>query len=137
MFLKSRRTLFGLLTLAYCCLLFQFNTSFFVTVLENEKKIPLEYNGFIISYGALMYMISTILTGYISYIMPKRLFILFSLVSLALGLFLMGPSSILGLPNYIWLFLIGLGLTDAAQGFLFIPILPEIIEAFNQRYKFE
>jgi hypothetical protein len=105
--------------------------------LENEKKIPLEYNGFIISYGALMYMISTILTGYISYIMPKRLFILFSFVSLALGLFLMGPSSILGLPNYIWLFLIGLGLTDAAQGFLFIPILPEIIEAFCQRYNFE
>jgi hypothetical protein len=105
--------------------------------LENEKKIPLEYNGFIISYGSLMYIISTILTGYIIYIMPKRLFILLSFVSLTLGLFLMGPSSILGLPNYIWLFLIGLGLTDAAQGFLFIPILPEIIEAFNQRYKFE
>ena len=66
-------------------------------------------------FRSLMYMISTILTGYISYIMPKRLFILFSFVSLAIGLFLMGPSSILGLPNYIWLFLIGLGLTDAAR----------------------
>jgi hypothetical protein len=137
MFLKSRRTLFGLITLTYCSMLFKFKSSFFVTVLENEKKIPLEYNGFIISYGSLMYIISTILTGYIIYIMPKRLFILLSFVSLTLGLFLMGPSSILGLPNYIWLFLIGLGLTDAAQGFLFIPILPEIIEAFNQRYKFE
>jgi hypothetical protein len=84
-----------------------------------------------------MYMLSTILTGYISYIMPKRLFILTSFVSLALGLFLMGPSQILGLPNYIWLFLVGLGLTDAAQGFLFIPILPEIIEAFSKRYEFE
>jgi MFS family permease len=81
-------------------------------------------------------MLSTILTGYISYIMPKRLFILTSFISLAVGLFLMGPSTILGLPNQIWLFLIGLGLTDAAQGFLFIPILPEIIESFSQRYGF-
>jgi hypothetical protein len=82
-------------------------------------------------------MLSTILTGYISYIMPKRLFILTSFISLSIGLFLMGPSAILGLPNKLWLFLIGLGLTDAAQGFLFIPILPEIIESFSERYGFK
>jgi len=46
--------------------------------------------------------------------MPKRLFILTSFISLALGLFLMGPSAFFALPNKIWVFLIGLGLTDAA-----------------------
>jgi len=85
-----------------------------VTVLENEKNVPLFYNGLIISYGAMTYMLTTVLTGYISYLMPKRLFILLSFVLLSLGLFLMGPSSLLNLPNNIWLFLLGLGLTDAA-----------------------
>jgi MFS family permease len=49
----------------------------------------------------------------------------------------MGPSSLLNLPNNIWLFLLGLGLTDAALGLFFIPIFPEIIEAFSARYGFQ
>ena len=66
-----------------------------MTVLENEKKVPIFYNGIIMSYGAMTYMLTTVLTGYISYLMPKRLFILLSFVLLSMGLFLMGPSSIL------------------------------------------
>jgi MFS family permease len=38
------------------------------------------------------------------------------------------------LPNYIWLFLFGYGLVGAAQGFLFVPILPEIIDAYCEKY---
>jgi MFS family permease len=106
-----------------------------VTALEYEKHVPIQYNGAIASYGSLTYLLTTVLTGYISHIMPKRLFILLSFVSITIGLFLMGPSDILGLPNYIWLFLVGYGLVGAAQGFLFIPILPEIIEAFSDRYE--
>lgn len=96
--------------------------------------MPTKYNGAIVSYGSLTYMLTTILTGYISHVMPKRLFILLSFFGITAGMFMQGPSEILGLPNSILLFLIGYGIVGAAQGFLFIPILPEIIEAYCDKY---
>jgi len=40
-FFRDRRTIFSLITCSYCCFLFQFSSSFFVTVLEYEKKVPI------------------------------------------------------------------------------------------------
>jgi hypothetical protein len=40
-FFMDRRTIFSLITCSYCCFLFQFSSSFFVTVLEYEKKVPI------------------------------------------------------------------------------------------------
>jgi len=105
-----------------------------VTALEYEKHIPIQYNGAICSYGSLTYMLTTVLIGYISHVLPKRIFILISFASISFGLLLMGPSSMLGLPNSIFIFLVGYGIVGAAQGFLFIPILPEMIESFCDKY---
>ena len=57
-----------------------------------------------------------------------------SFVIISIGMFLMGPSSLLGLPNVLWIFLIGQGLVEGAQGFLFIPIIPELMESFYDSY---
>jgi hypothetical protein len=45
MFFMDRRTFFGVITCTYCCFLFQFTASFFVTALEYEKHVPVKYNG--------------------------------------------------------------------------------------------
>jgi hypothetical protein len=60
-----------------------------------------------------------------------------SFVIISIGMFLMGPSSLLGLPNVLWIFLIGQGLVEGAQGFLFIPIIPELMESFYDSYGLE
>ena len=86
-FFRDRRIIFSLITCTYCCFLFQFSSSFFVTVLEYEKKVPVQYNGAIVSFGCLTYMMTTILTERIIFIMPKRLFILLSFSLLSIGLF--------------------------------------------------
>jgi hypothetical protein len=41
MFFMDRRTFFGVITCTYCCFLFQFASSFFVTALEYEKHVPI------------------------------------------------------------------------------------------------
>ena len=87
-FFIDRRIIFSLITCMYCCFLFQFSSSFFVTVLEYEKKVPIQYNGAIVSLGCLTYMMTTILTEKIIWLMPKRLFILLSFSLITIGLFL-------------------------------------------------
>jgi MFS family permease len=42
----------------------------------------------------------------------------------------LGPSSYIGLPSYLYILLMGYGLTGFAQGFLYIPILPDALESF-------
>ena len=61
--------------------------------------------------------------------MPKRLFILTSFVIMTIALFLFGPSQLLGLPNMNSIFYAGYALLGVAQGFLFLPIIPEVLDA--------
>lgn len=134
MFLKDKRTFMGLLTCTFVSLLMQFCSSFLVTALEHEKKVPIKYNGLIASLGALSYLTTTLLTGSIIQHFSKRVFLQLSLFGCVLALFLMGPSTLLHLPDYLWIFLIGYSLLNCFQGFLFIPILPEILESFSQTH---
>ena len=41
----------------------------------------------------------------------------------------MGPSEYLGFPNELWLILLGYCINGVAQGFIYIPLIPEIIES--------
>jgi len=52
-----------------------------------------------------------------------------SFLGCSIALALMGPSYYLGLPNYIWILILGQALQGGALGFVFIPILPEMIDA--------
>ena len=46
--------------------------------------------------------------------MPKRLFKVLAFVLLTIGMFLMGPSDILNLPDHLWIFLVGQGIIEEA-----------------------
>jgi MFS family permease len=119
------------------CIIIQFFSSFFVTALETEKNVPQQYAGFIASSAAVCYLITTLITGYIVHLLPKRIFIMLSFAGCTVGLFLMGPSSLLGLPNVLWIFLLGFCVLEASLGFLFVPLLPEVVESFVERYGIE
>lgn len=60
----------------------------------------------------------------------KRVFLLSSAVC-AVGLFVMAPCSILGLPNKAWLTFLGLGIVGVGIAGLTIPVMPECIEAVS------
>jgi predicted MFS family arabinose efflux permease len=48
---------------------------------------------------------------------------------IAFSLLLMGPSILFGLPDQIWLMMIGIFFVGFFGAFLFVPVTPEIIEA--------
>ncbi len=54
---------------------------------------------------------------------------------MTVALFMFGPSSLLRLPDNLGIFLTGYALLGVAQGFLFIPILPEVIDSVYLKQK--
>lgn len=57
------------------------------------------------------------------------------LVLISFSILLVGPSILFGLPNVIWLMMIGIFFIGFFGAFLFVPVTPEIIEstAIQQR----
>ncbi len=106
-----------------------FTAPFLSKVLVTEKGIDQAYTGLILALPCLTYAISSTVVSYIMGNFPRRLFILFAFWLLAISTFLQGPSEILGFPDSNIMVILGLGLSGVAQGFIFIPLLPDAIEA--------
>lgn len=75
------------------------------------------------------YTVSTTLVSYLMTKFPRRLFIFVSFVMLTFSILCQGPSKFLGLPDSNILLFFGFAMSGVAQGFLFIPLLPEAIES--------
>ena len=72
---------------------------------------------------------SCILVNFIAGRMPRRLLIFISFLLLTVSNIFQGPSDFLGLPDNLTLLVLGYALDGLAQGFIFIPLLPDAIEA--------
>ena len=131
-FFTDLRCVFSLLTCAYVCVIFSFSSSFFTPALLKEKHVPEVYHGVIVSISPIFYVGFTILVGYIIDKFPKRIFILVSFGGCALAMLVTGPSYLLGMPNKLWLLCIGQALQGTFLGLIFIPIMPEMIEALYE-----
>jgi MFS family permease len=128
-FFSSVRSIFALLTCTYVCLIFSFHAAFFTTALKKEKGVDEFYHGFIVAAQPTFYVLATIVVGYVIHKLPKRVFIAISCCACAIALAIMGPSYYLGFPNSLWILIVGQALQGAALGFVFIPILPEMIDS--------
>lgn len=51
------------------------------------------------------------------------------LLLLGVSCLLVGPSIMLGLPNYVWIIFIGVSFNAFFGAWLFVPVTPEIIDA--------
>jgi hypothetical protein len=105
-----------------------YQTGFLTQVLRDEKKVPEAWNGPILAIPCITYTISCVLVNYITRI-PRRLLILLSFLLLALSMSLQGPSEVFHIPDLIPIVLAGFSVNGIAQGFIFIPLLPDALEA--------
>jgi MFS family permease len=112
-----------------------FKQAFMTVVLEREYHVDQAYHGWIISMPALFYVISGNIVGVVIDKAPRRVFICFAFLIMAVSNFLMGPSKLLFLPPELWIFFVGYAINGISQGFIFIPILPEVLEAVYQKRK--
>jgi hypothetical protein len=106
-----------------------YQSSFLTDVLRKEKHIPEVWNGPILAMPCLTYTISCILVDKATGLVPRRILILISFLMLAISMVLQGPSEMLGIPDNNICVLLGFALNGIAQGFIFIPLLPDALEA--------
>jgi MFS family permease len=114
MFMINKRSAFAFISCSVICIFMSFTAPFLTEVLSDEKGIPEVYNGLILALPCLTYAISSTLVSYITGYFPRRLFIMFAFLLLALATFLMGPSEILGFPDNNAILITGLGLSGVA-----------------------
>lgn len=77
----------------------------------------------------MTFLLFTIFVGSVITKLPKRVFMVLSFGGCTLSLFLLGPSSLLHIPNTLPFLLAGQALLGGSLGFVYIPILPEIIDS--------
>ena len=65
--------------------------------------------------------------------LPKRAVILIGIVMMSIGMFFVGTSKSLGLENNPAMIILGLMIIGAAAGMISIPVLPEMLEAIEER----
>lgn len=129
LFLLNKRSLFAFASCSLVCFFMSYQSSFLTEVLRVEKGIPEIWNGPILALPCLTYTISCILVNYAVGRVPRRILILISFLMLAVSMVMQGPSQMLGLPDNNILMLAGFALNGIAQGFIFIPLLPDALEA--------
>jgi len=65
--------------------------------------------------------------------LPKRAVILIGILMMSVGMFFVGTSKALGLENNPAMIILGLMIIGAAAGMISIPVLPEMLEAIEER----
>lgn len=136
MFLTNKRSLIAYVSSTIVCFFMSYQSSFLTEVLTHDKGVPEVWNGPILALSSVTYTISCFAVNIFSGRIPRRLLILISFLMLAGSTILQGPSAWLGLPDNIVIVLIGFAVNGIAQGFIFIPLLPDAIEAIYIKEKF-
>jgi MFS family permease len=130
MFLTNRRAMFAFMSCLIVCFFMSYQSAFLTDVLRKEKGVPEAWNGAILALPCLTYTISCILVNLLVGKLPRRLLILVSFLLLAGSMILQGPSKLFGITNTgLAIVLVGFALNGVAQGFIFIPLLPDALEA--------
>jgi hypothetical protein len=77
---------------------------------------------------AFVYLISCLLLPYTCEHTSRKFLFFLSMMGFAGCIFLLGPSEILGLPDNVWLIIASQPPMGIFQVFVFIPIIPEMLE---------
>jgi hypothetical protein len=104
----------------------EFFVSYLSLHLEKQFLFKKSQMGFMFSISAATYLPMCVLMPYMFKTTPPRLVLFLSYIPTTIGMALMGPSALLGIPNKWEIVAVGLGLTGAAVAPSFILCLPEV-----------
>mmetsp|Transcript_23369 Transcript_23369/g.31307 ORF Transcript_23369/g.31307 Transcript_23369/m.31307 type:complete len:236 (+) Transcript_23369:601-1308(+) len=89
--------------------------------------------GFCFAVPGLIYAALSPLMYLFTERLPKRAVILIGILMMSIGMFFVGTSKSLGLENNPAMIILGLMIIGAAAGMISIPVLPEMLEAIEER----
>lgn len=90
--------------------------------------------GMCMSIYGFVYIIGTLTVPHIPETISKRFTLIVSSLLMGIFLFLVGPSKILGFEDSLTLMIVGLFITANFLAPLVIPVLPEMIEAAEEKF---
>ena len=107
-----------------------FDIMFFKEFLATEldKKDFGEYTGGIMAIPAFVYLVACLLLPYTCEHTSRKFLFFISMIGFAGCMFLLGPSEILKFPDSVWLIIASQPPMGIFQVFVFIPIIPEMLE---------
>ena len=121
--------MFSMMSCCIVCFFMSYQSPFLTDVLRKEKNIAEIWSGPILALPLGTCFVGCILVNKAAEKVSRRLLILLSFVVLGLSMFLQGPSLVLSLPDWNVLFLLGFAVNGFAQGFIFIPLLPDALDS--------
>jgi MFS family permease len=101
--------------------------------LESFGYTPV-FIGFTFAVPTLIYASTTPLIYILTEKFKKTTVIIFGYSLMALGMFLVGTSKIIGIYNSPAFIIIGLAIMGFGAGMIIIPILPDMLESIEERY---
>lgn len=135
LFFKNKSSVLMIISLVLICIYQSFNTAIMAIVLTGYG-IPDTHIGYVFATPCVTYIGATIFISFFIKKLPRRLFFFGSFIAVVCALFLMGPSPLLGIPpEDIRIIIFGWAFIGVAQAFIFIPIMPEIIESIQIEYQ--
>jgi MFS family permease len=109
--------------------------------LQPILAIHLQKFGYDAVYIGFSFAIPTLIyasTSPLIYVMTSRIrktgVILIGYMILSIGMFLIGPSKLLGLYNSPAFIILGLAIVGFGAGMVIIPVLPDMLEAAESKY---
>lgn len=103
-----------------------------LSVQLESMGVPDHSIGFIMALAALTYAITSPLIGLFKGV-PRRYITFVAFLISIVGLFMLGPSKLLGFPRSLGLLIGGLCLGGIAVSLIVVPLLPEIIDAVKEK----
>ena len=111
-----------------------------ITFLQPTLALHLERYGYKAVFIGFSFAIPTLIyaaTSPLIYVMTSKIrktgVILIGYTLIAIGLFLIGPSKILGLSDTPAYIMVGLSILGFGAGMIIIPVLPDMIECIEEK----
>lgn len=127
LFLAHPRSLFCLLACGASMICLLFFESTLANYLKTAYGISESENGLIFAIPCLFYAGSSPFVSLLTRRMQRRLIIYLAFLLNVVALILLGPSNLLGIPQYMEFTFVGLALNGISISFIFVPLLPEIL----------
>ena len=127
--LCNKNTFFSLVVMFVGTVDVMFFKVFFVLELEETYEIDETYAGYLLATTSFVYLIVCLSLPYTCEHSSRKVQYVVAMFGMGICIFLLGPSHLLGLPADGFYYMVAaLPIMGIFQVFVFIPIIPEMIE---------
>lgn len=128
LFFKHKRSAFCLIACSMCMIFLLFFESILSTELDSVYHLKADVSAYIFAIPCFFYAVSSLVVSSLTKCMPRRFLVFLAFVINVIALLMFGPSALLGFPYpSLGLLISGLALNGVCIGFIFTPLLPEIL----------